>query len=250
MNLRSLWPLQRSAPARHDFRLGARSQPESRGLDITFHGLWVFYREANQITAFAFTDPGKEHCYVGGSLVNGVPQLQCLPPSSVAFANLTQISNVANRPKFNDSQNIELKCSQTPTQLLSKARAMVYLPQWPSNIQSLRQATMLDVMGSQVKGSMVQRFSYSFGPDDPDPYIFATGFSWNPSWLNGNANIHFYAEPDHRVPVDHAFEAMNDVAQAILGQSTMSFKWDSQYVQPPAAPADQEGLDELSVKCP
>ena len=87
-----------------------------RSLDITFHGLWVFYREPDKnVTAYAFTDPSNEHRFAVGWCANGTAVVKNLPGGLIAFNNLQQRDQQIPFQDFDDRVNIWLHCKSEPT---------------------------------------------------------------------------------------------------------------------------------------
>ena len=223
-------------------------------LDISFHGLWVFYRYANMIKAYAFTDPGKEHCFVGGWFHrhSHTPTLQCMPEGNgkktITFNNLTPLNPKAFKPDFADKQNSFFKCYDL-NDLEKDARAIVSLPAWPADINSIRHGALTDDKGKLYPGSLIQRLSYFFEPGDLLPTTENFACDWNETWAN-RANVHFYAEPDHSVNSGHVYDAMCDVIKSELKQGPVNFTSISGRPSMLGITPQEMCLSELRVSCP
>ena len=221
-----------------------------RSLDVTFHGLWVIYRKSGKITAYAFADPDKEHCFVAAWFNNDLPQVKCLPTGSIAFNHLQPLGSGIPVQAFDTNKNICLACNCDPADLLQSARVAISLPQWPAAINSLRPASMQDIGNNPHPGSILQRLTYSFKSADPDPSFGDSSLGWTPNWSAGNANIHFFAEPDKEVDNDHAVRALNDVVTRILGLEGPEFSRVYEPASPGNFPPQDKCLSELKIKCP
>jgi hypothetical protein len=219
-------------------------------LDITFHGLWIFYRESDKITAYAFTDPANEHCYAVGWFANNKPVVKCLPNGLIPFNNLKPLDPGAEFQTFDDRINICVYTPADPVDLLKGARVAISLPHWPGAITSLRIAIMQDVGNYRHPGALVQRLTYSFSDTDPSLGV-SPSLVWSPTWSAGKANIHLFAEPDKDVGDDHAVTALNDVVQRVLQLGDgLAFTQVYQKAPPSNPTAQDQSLAEMKVKCP